>query len=64
MIPFNKSTNEELDEKSLNIKQRKSNKSVVNPPKKSSRKSLVIKAVLKDDIDVAKPEINYLILFV
>ena len=32
---FNKSTNKELDQKSLNIKQRKSNKSVVNPPKKS-----------------------------
>jgi len=40
---FNKSTNKELDEKSLNIKQRKSNKSVVNPPKKSSRKSLEYK---------------------
>ena len=48
---INKSTGDALNRKSLGYKHRKSNKSVVFPPKKSSRKSLVFKAVLKDNDD-------------
>ena len=40
---INKSTGDALNRKSLGYKHRKSNKSVVFPPKKSSRKSLVLK---------------------
>ena len=53
---INKSTGDALNGKSFGYKHRKSNKSVVFPPKKSSRKSLVFKAVLKDNDE--KPTIK------